>query len=180
MGTFSSWLSYITGLPLLDGEVFAALSALDVAIDDLSKAENISYSYGTYFDASVNSVKLALNQIAQDLVVGLGTIHGGNLQVSQQGVTGLANLTTYGRWIMGDSGTFGYVHFRVETAPAVTDCEIEIRVNGVALDTYIIPAGDNAGTVLDLSLESYVAGDVIDVYCTVASAAADLCGTIQV
>ncbi len=174
MGTYSTWIDYITDPSAVGMEVMQALQALDVVIDELYQAEYILFDYNNFFSSNVTNVGEALRELADAVEVGAKQV----ITIPSYG-TALVNSTMIAEALVHKDAVLGLGQLWLSTAPAGTACTIFVMKNGSSVYTFSFEPGAHGPKELDLSFVTVVKGDVLGLFCDVASGAVGLSATLE-
>lgn len=190
MGTYSDWLNYITDPSEVDMEVFQALSALDVVIDELYQAEYIRFSYDQFFSSNVTTVGEALRQLADSqAVIGRQLITIPDYGVAFTDNTPICQIIAHRDGVPG----LGQVYLRdaptiapadpgagLTVDPSVSACVLQVMQNGSTVYTFGFGVGEHGPKELDFSFLKLVKGDIIALFCAVAGGAGGLAISMEI
>ena len=179
---YTTWFTYLSGIPIDDTDLWAALGVLNTELESIADAAGIHYAYAPFYGGGVTTVDAALNKIGSYLA-GVGVPSGG---------TSLGYLTlyddddplydayTYAQWIMPLAGILKVADFWVDTAPVGGDCTLGIYLNGVLQVTVTIPVSTNQPVaVTDCTSVVYNARDILSLRTITAYSAGYLLAAIQ-
>jgi hypothetical protein len=172
MGTYSTWLDYVTDPSNLDAELILALQALDVVVDELYQADYIQFAYATFYAPTTQTVGAALREIGDALVGIASPTPVQVISIPAYGLTPIVDSASYAQLVIHKTGDLVTGQCYLSVAPSTVALIFNLLLNGVLVGTITYATGEHGYKEEDLSSISVVKGDVLELYCASADGVA--------
>jgi hypothetical protein len=173
MGTFSSWINYITNPSKGPTEVIQALQALDPVIDELYQALYIKFSYSVYYLSTVHTVEAALKQVGDTLNAIASPTPVQVISIPNYGGV-LTDATLIASLVMHKDGDLQLGQCYLELAPTSGDLSINLLKNGTLVGNITYSMATSGYREQDLSSITVVKGDLLTLFCVTSGGAGGL------